>query len=269
MDGALVPAPTAQVSVFDRGLWHGDGVFAVLRSGAARLIDGAAHAERLVAAARWRGLPAISTAEVLGAADAVARARGGASRVRVIWTAGGDDARLAPPRLIAIADAVPPPPSAIALCTVDAALPDGLGAHKTLAYLDRLRARELARAAGADDAVRLTPAGDVGETAMANLFLVLDGQLVTPVAGTAIRLGVTRARVCALAGDVQERVVRRPELARASEAFVTSAIRGVVAVHRLDGRGLPAPGPVTARSQAAYEAFVAQHDSGAEPEPGV
>ncbi len=272
MDGQLVAPTAARLSVFDRGLWHGDGVFAVLRSVGANLVDGAAHAAMLVAAARWRGLAA--PADVLAAATAVATARGGASRIRVLLTAGGDDVTLAPPRLIAIADALPALPAApIALRTVDAPLAADLGAHKTLAYLDRLRARELARAAGGDDAIRLTVGGDVGETALANLFAVIDGDVVTPAAGSAIRAGVTRDRVCQLAAGLGIQVAIRPlrprDLARAAEAFVTSAVRGVVAVRDLDGRLLPAPGGTTARLQSAYATFVAQHDSGVPAVAGV
>ena len=81
------------------------------------------------------------------------------------------------------------------------------------------------------------------------------------------------ARVCQLAAaaglPVAMRPVRPRELARASEVFVTSAIRGVVAVHDLDGRLLSTPGTVTARVQGAYAAFLAQHDSGVATGVGV
>ena len=123
-------------------------------------------------------------------------------------------------------------------------------AHKTLAYLDSLIARELARVAGADEAIRLDVHGDVCEGATTNVFLVEAGRVITPARGTGALPGVTRAQVIALC-DAQEQRVTVDRLRTASEVFVTSAIRGIVGVESLDG-DRRAVGPVPVRLRAAH-----------------
>jgi branched-subunit amino acid aminotransferase/4-amino-4-deoxychorismate lyase len=46
--------------------------------------------------------------------------------------------------------------------------------------------------------------------------------------------------------DVDERPLGLDEVARASEAFTTGAVRGIEPVSRVDGSDLPGPGPVGA-----------------------
>jgi branched-chain amino acid aminotransferase len=262
-DGQLVDPAAAVVSVLDRSLWYGDGLFEVLRTVGTTPVDGWAHLERLRAAVHWRGRAAPAHEALSAAVSSAARAWGGSARLRVLVTAGGGELSVAaPPRVFVIADALPALPAApVALVTVDAALADGLAGHKTLAYLDRLRARELAVAAGGDDAIRLTARGEVGETATANLFLVHGDRIATPPAAGAVLPGVTRARVLALAAatgvPVEERVIAPAELQTADEAFLTSAVRGLTPCRSLDGRALQAPGRRTRALAEAYDAFLA------------
>jgi len=85
---------------------------------------------------------------------------------------------------------------------------------------------------------------------------VVDGEDVfTPPLGNGVLPGITRAHVLALGG--RERRITVDELRAAREVFVTSAIRGVVAVTRLDGNAR-APGPVTARIADAYAREMAE-----------
>jgi len=171
-------------------------------------------------------------------------AAGGDLRVRVIVTRGegGIAARAAsvgPGRAIVIAEPLGELPREVSVATVEWPLPRRIGpAHKTLGYLDPLWARELAAAAGADEAVRLDADGNVAECATANIFVVTGGEVVTPPLD-GILPGITRARVlaaCAAHGiPCRERTVSPDELHAADEVFVTSAIRGVVPVTSLDG----------------------------------
>ncbi|MGE5187285.1 MAG: aminotransferase class IV, partial [Acidobacteriota bacterium] len=153
-------------------------------------------------------------------------------------------------RAIVIVEPLPAQPRELALAVVDWPLPRRRGpARKTLAYLDHVLARELAAAAGADEAVRLDADGRVAECATSNLFAVISGEVVTPpLAG--VLPGVTRAHVLAVCAELgvpaSERPLTVPELRGADEIFVTSALRGVVAVTRLDGVSRPA-GPTTIR----------------------
>lgn len=120
-----------------------------------------------------------------------------------------------------------------------------------------------ARADGYDSALLLTAAGKVSEAPGACLFLVLDGALVTPSAGSDILESITRRTVIELAGDlglgpVRERPVDRTELYCAEEVFLCGTgqeLAPVTSVDRIavgDGK----PGPATLRLQSRYEAVV-------------
>jgi branched-chain amino acid aminotransferase len=119
-----------------------------------------------------------------------------------------------------------------------------------------------ARADGYDSAILLTVRGKVSEAAAACLFLVRDGVLVTPDRSSDILESVTRATVITLASELgiacEEREVDRTELYAAEEVFLCGTGQELVAVTGVDRLrvGDGAPGPVTRRLQAAYEAVV-------------
>lgn len=73
-------------------------------------------------------------------------------------------------------------------------------------------------------------------------------KLLTPPLASGCLAGITRELVVDWAG-AQEADLPMKALAEAEEIFLTSSLRDVQAVHRVDGRELPgAPGPVTAKA---------------------
>jgi branched-chain amino acid aminotransferase len=263
IDGVVVAPERAQVSVFDRGFLYGDGCFEVLRTwgGVARDLD--AHLDRLLATAAWLQLATRPRGELAAAvAGTLAAAGPGEHRVRIALTRGPGPvaARLAAlPAGVAIVIVEPlgALPAELSACVVDWPIARPGRGHKTLAYLDHVIAGELARAHGADEAIRLDAAGRVVEGATCNLFAVIAGAVVTPPTDAGALPGIVRARVLALCGAAGVATEVRPiavtELRSADEVFVTSAVRGVVPVTRLDGAARVA-GPVTEQLAAAYTA---------------
>jgi branched-subunit amino acid aminotransferase/4-amino-4-deoxychorismate lyase len=260
----------AQLSVLDRGLLYGDGVFEVLRTWDGVPVSLDAHLDRLYASAAALELFAMPRLELR---DSVLRtlAAAGADpedkRIRIMVTRGpgGLGTRLAElgrGHAIVIVEPLPAQPKALALAVVDWPLPRRSRGHKTLAYLDHILARELAAAAGADEAARLGPDGEVVEGATSNLFVVLDGRVITPSRQSGALPGITRARVLELCAELgiaaSEDTVRPDTLRAADEIFATSSLRGVVPVTLLDGEPRAA-GPVTARLAAAYERSMRMH----------
>jgi branched-subunit amino acid aminotransferase/4-amino-4-deoxychorismate lyase len=146
-------------------------------------------------------------------------------------------------------------PREVAAAIVDLPLARRREGHKTLAYVENLIARDLASAAGADEAIRLDADGFVAEGSSSNVFVVEGEDAFTPPLGNGVLPGITRAHVLALGG--RERQITVEELRAADEVFVTSAIRGVVAVTRIDGDARAA-GPVTARIADAYAREMAE-----------
>jgi branched-chain amino acid aminotransferase len=277
IDGVLGPPEQARISIFDRAFLFGDGVFEVLRTWDEALVDLDAHLDRLYASAVWLGLKTMERDRLAEAVTrTLANAGPGEQRVRIVLTRGpgpllARPEALGPGRAIVIVEPLPAQPTEVSLALVDWPLPRRIGpGHKTLAYLDHIIARDLAAAAGADEAVRLGADGEVLEGATSNLFAVLGGVVVTPqLAG--VLPGVTRGRVlaaCAAAGIASHEVrLTVEELRSADEIFITSAVRGVVAVTRLDGVVRP-PGQTTARVTALYREGLTHH-SVAPPQPSI
>jgi branched-chain amino acid aminotransferase len=262
IDGLLVAPEHAVISVFDRGFLYGDGVFEVFRTYDEVALDLDAHLARLLSSAAALGIKTATRERVAHAVEHTLKNSGpGEHRVRVVVTRGpgallAPADSLGPGKTIVIVEPLPAPPTELALAIVDWPLPRRRGpAHKTLAYLDHVLARELAAAAGADEAVRLDADGSVVECATSNVFAVIGGTVVTPPPDAGILPGITRARVLAACAGLgiaaEERPLAIDELRSADELFVTSAVRGVVPVTRLDGAAR-APGPVTARMIAGY-----------------
>lgn len=131
-------------------------------------------------------------------------------------------------------------------------------------YVGGMLALEEAQANGADDALLLDQNGLVTETSGANLFIVRDGELLTPPLSCVLD-GITRDTVIGLATEaglcVSERQLTRDEVYVADEMFLTGTASEVTPVLRVDGRpiGDGAPGPVTERLRDAYCASVRGH----------
>jgi branched-chain amino acid aminotransferase len=264
IDGALVAPEQATISVLDRGLLYGDGCFEILRTwgGAPRELE--AHLDRLYETADFLELRAIERPRLTAAVlQAIATAGAGEHAIRIVLTRGPGplSARLGalgPGRAIVIVEPLPPQPAALSLAIVDWPLPARAErGHKTLAFLDAVIARELAREAGADEALRLDASGHVVEGATCNIFAVHGGEVSTPPADRGVLPGIVRARVLAICARegiaVRVRALTAQELRVAHEVFVTSSLRGVVPVTRIDRERI-ARGAVADRIAAAYVA---------------
>ena len=233
--------------MLDRGLLFGDGCFEVLRTWNGVAVDLGAHLDRLAGTIAALGLHTLARADLGRAVEAAitAAAHPGDVRIRIVVTRGpgalaARTAELGPGRAIVIVEPLGAPPAGLTAAIVDWPLPRRVGpGHKTLAYLDHVIARDLARAAGADEAIRLDAEGRAVEGATSNLFAVIEGTVVTTPVDAGVLPGIVRARVltqCAALGrPVRLAPIELPQLRGASELFVTSSLRGVVPITHLDG----------------------------------
>ena len=107
------------------------------------------------------------------------------------------------------------------------------------------------------------------EGATSNVFVVRDGALYTPPIEAGILAGITRQTVLELAAQlalvVHESPLHPSDLYRAQEVFITSTVREVVPVVRVDDVviGDGRPGPIAARVLAAYRAETLSSSAGA------
>jgi len=264
VDGDLLPAGEASVSVEDRGFMYGDAAFETLRAYGGSVFAWGAHHERLE-----------NTCASLGMEDAVPgnlkeRVRETLAAndfadayLRVSVTRGIQPGKLTPraevdPTVVVIAKPLPrgglegesvwEDPATVE--TVDtrrvdsAAIPAGAKTHN---YLNGILARlELDREA--DEALLLDSGGTVAEGAASNLFFVEDGTLKTPSAEGDLLPGVTRSVVLDIASDesfpVEEGRYDPDTIRRADEAFLTNTTWEIRPVRKLDRWNLDV-GPIT------------------------
>jgi branched-chain amino acid aminotransferase len=106
-----------------------------------------------------------------------------------------------------------------------------------------------AEKAGAAEAIIVDRAGQVVEGSTSNVFVFERGVLATPPESSGILMGITREKVLELARaraiPVEERAFPASALESADEVFITSSIREVAPVVRVDGKlaGGGKPGP--------------------------
>lgn len=273
LDGALVPAEAARVSVFDHGLTVGDGVFETTKVVRGRPFALTRHLTRLGTNAHALGLAVPDPDEVRAAVEqVVAQLREvDLGRVRITVTGGpaplGSGRGQALPTLIVAAAAMSPWPAAESVLLVPwrRNQHSAVAGVKTTSYAENVVALAAARAAGAGEALFANTAGELCEGTGTNVFCVSGGVARTPPLSSGCLAGVTRALVLAWCPDVREDVLTLRDLAEADEVFLTSSTRDVHGVHSVDGRpaggtAAPVPGPVTTRIAAAFAAAAALDD---------
>lgn len=139
----------------------------------------------------------------------------------------------------------------------DTALPPRLKANG--GYVNATLMKNEALANGYDDAIALNSRGQVSEGTVANIFLVIDGQLVTPDASSDLLVGITRDTVFRLADYLKipyiERPVERSELYEADEAFFCGSSANITPILSIDKRPVAGrtAGPLTRQLSEAYE----------------
>ena len=258
VNGRVVDADEATVSVFDHGLTVGDGVFET-----AKVVGGVPfaltrHLDRLASSAAGLALPVPDEAAVRAAVDETLAANAehldGTLRLRITLTGGtsplGSDRGDAGTTLVvALAPATRWAASAkvVVVPWVRNERAPSTGV-KTTSYADNVVALAHAKAAGGSEAVFANTVGDLCEGTGTNVFVVRDGVVSTPPLSSGCLAGVTRALLLEWA-DVVEEDLPIGVLTGADEVFVTSSTRDVQAVHAVGDHAVPggAPGPVTAR----------------------
>jgi branched-chain amino acid aminotransferase len=157
---------------------------------------------------------------------------------------------------VVVLSPLPDRPSTTTLRTVEYAPTRVLDAVKSLSYAANMLTTRLAREAGADEALLVTPHGRVLEAPTSAFFYVLDGRLHTPPLADHILDSITRRHVIELTGATA-RVVHRDQLVELEEAFLASTTREVQPVAAIDGRPLPrVPGPHTTSAADALRRYI-------------
>lgn len=265
----------AHISARDRGVTLADGLFETMRAHGGVVFRLDRHLGRLRHGLAVLGMPEPSDLEP-SVLDALRAFGTGDAGLRVTVTRGPGPPGLAPPAdarptVIIMVNPLPVFPAetyAAGLtahvasgCRNERAMTAGL---KTTAYADAIVALLEARRAGADEALFLDTEAHLSEATASNLFAWIGGALVTPPVSCGALPGITRAAVLDLAEILgvpcAERILGLDDLARAEEAFLTSSLRGLAPLVRVDARpiGRGMPGALTRQLADAYVALVAR-----------
>ncbi|MFF4212970.1 aminotransferase class IV [Streptomyces sp. NPDC001796] len=260
LDGGLQDIESARVSVFDHGLTVGDGVFETVKAVEGRAFALTRHLARLTRSARGLGLPDPDLDEVRRACAAVLEANPmPLGRLRITYTGGhgplGSDRGDQGPTLVVALGATTRRPDSTAVITVPWSRNEhgALTGLKTTSYAENVVALARATGQGATEALFGNTAGRLCEGTGSNVFVVLDGEIHTPPLASGCLAGITRALTVEWTG-AKETDLPLDVLEHADEIFLTSTLRDVQAVHRVDGRELAgAPGPVTAKAMRIFD----------------
>lgn len=273
IDGILSPLAEATVSVQDRGFLYGDSVFETLRTYGGEPFALGEHLDRLEDSARlvFIEMPISRQGLEREILDAIVAAGNAESYVRVMITRGsgelGLDPGLAgrPLRVIIVTELHPPAESAYERGISAITFPLRRPTDSTVAigakignYLASVLAMRAARALGAAEALVVDAHQKIVEGATSNVFFVQKGRLITPPLEAGILPGITRGVVLRAAErlgiDVEFRSPALSEMAAVDEVFISSSIRELLAVVRIDGKavGSEVPGPVYRRLLAEF-----------------
>jgi branched-chain amino acid aminotransferase len=251
-DGRIVMPEEAHVSIADRGLLLGDGLFETMAVHNAQVFDLDAHLERLASGlgvlgfARAVDLPKLRA----GIARYIAAEEASRAVLRVTVTRGAGPRGLTPPevprpRIFMTLSPMPPAcetPLSLHIATATRRNEhSALSRIKALPYLDNVLALSEARAHGADEALLLNTRGTIACATVANVFVIREGRLETPPVCDGALPGTMRALVLCLAKGAGlapvENSLHVKDLAEADEVLLTNSISRVMEAN--DCNGLP------------------------------
>jgi branched-chain amino acid aminotransferase len=132
-------------------------------------------------------------------------------------------------------------------------------------YVNSIFAHIEAKDRGFDEALLLDHKGNIAEGSVANIFLIINGKLITPETG-AILPGLTRASIITIAQklgiSVEERALQLKDIEFATEAFFTGTASEITPIKTIEKKQLLGEsGLITKELIAKYEAIIHGNDT--------
>jgi len=278
LDGQFLKKEEARISVFDRGVLYGDGIFEGIRAYNNRVFKLKEHIDRLYESAKaiLLNIP-IDKQEMMNVVlETLRRNNLTEAYIRLVVTRGeGTDLSLDPrkcpkPTIFCIAMPLVLFPQSLyeeGIEVVTASTRRNLNEAtspriKSLNYLNNVLAKIEANLCNVPEAIVLSQEGYVTEATGENVFIVKKGKLMTPPVYAGVLEGITRNTVMELAKEegitVQESLFTRFDLYNADECFLTGTAAEIMPVVKVDGRIISdgKPGPITKMLMRKFKQYV-------------
>lgn len=268
LNGLYLPLDQAKISVLDRGFLFGDGIYEVIPAYNGKLFRLSEHIDRLEASLKSIRLESPYSREQWAGILEPLLEPGQDQYIYLQITRGA-----APKRDHAFPERVEP--TVFAMCSpivplsgrdtgVKALTLDdtrwSLCHVKAITLLANILLRQSAVDQGCAEAI-LIKDGYVTEGAASNIFVVLDGTLVTPPKGDDILPGITRDLILEIARanaiPNSEDIIPLEALRTADEIWLTSSTREIIPVVELDNHPVAdgKPGPVWHKMNQLFQTF--------------
>jgi D-alanine transaminase len=252
VNGKIMPIEEAMVPIEDRGYQFGDAVYEVVNSYNGKPFGLEEHLDRLERSLRALSYPPVSRHRIRDAMNEILN-RSAMERASVYLQisrgvaprnhAFGDMKDL---QVVITVRGVREVPEALRRNGATAITVEdirwGRCDIKTVQLLPNCLAKQKAMEAGAYDAIFVTDEGIVRETTISNVFIVVDGKVITHPANHNILNGITRMMVidCCreLTLPIDERFYTTEEMFSADEVFFSGTTIEVLPVVRIDGRAI-------------------------------
>jgi branched-chain amino acid aminotransferase len=283
IDGAYYTKAQAKISVYDHGFLYGDGVFEGIRAYNGVVFKLKEHVDRLYRGAHaiMLNIPLTKEEMVQAVVETLRKNKMKDSYIRLVVSRGTGDLGLDPRKcpkatVIIIADTINIKAGNASETGVTAVITwvrrnpvDGTTSEvKSLNYLNSIMGKIEANACGADEAICLEQNGYIAEGVGENVFIVKNGEILTPPSSTGALEGITSDAVIKLCEKLKIKVIvsnlTAYMLFTADEAFFTGTAMEVVPIREVNKRviGSGKPGPVTKKLMAEFKNVIADPANG-------
>jgi len=277
IDGQYFPKSQAKISVYDHGFLYGDGVFEGIREYNGVVFKLKEHIDRLYRSAHAIALNMPLTKEEMTKAvvETLRKNKMKDSYIRLVVSRGVGDLGLDPrkcpkPTVIVITDTISiraGNAKETGITTMFSWVrrnPVDATSHevKSLNYLNSVLAKIEANACGVDEALCLESNGCIAEGVGENVFIVKNGELLTPPTSTGALAGITAEVVTQIAAKLQIKLTVTNltpfMMFTADEAFFTGTAMEMVPIREVNKRqiGTGKPGPVTKKLIAEFQKVI-------------
>ncbi|WP_203334435.1 branched-chain-amino-acid transaminase [Planococcus beigongshangi] len=280
LNGEFVSKKDAVVSVYDHGFLYGDGVFEGVRVYEGNVFRLQEHIDRLYDSAKSIMLSVPYSKQEMSdlVVETLRKNELQNAYIRVVVSRGVGNLGLDPsscarPQVIVIAEELALFPKELYKTGIDIVSvatrrtrADVLSPKvKSLNYLNNILVRIEANLAGVSEALMLNDQGYVAEGSADNVFIVKNGEILTPPGYVGALEGITRNAIMEIAHELgfpmREQVFTRHDVYVADEVFLTGTAVEVIAVVKVDGRviGDGKPGDCTNRLLEEFRKTVVEN----------